>query len=78
MPYLIANNVARANFSVAHQTFLVAITKVIDSKCHHETVKDPQWRAVMAEEIRALDKNKTWVLQELAFGKKPISCKWVY
>ena len=32
----------------------------------------------MAEEIRALEKNGTWVLQDLPPGKKPISCKWVY
>ena len=32
----------------------------------------------MEEEIRAIEKNETWVLQDLPFRKKPISCKWVY
>ena len=32
----------------------------------------------MAEEIQALEKNDTWVLQDLPPGKKPISCEWVY
>ena len=32
----------------------------------------------MAEEIRALEKNQTWILQDLPHGKKLISCKWVY
>ena len=32
----------------------------------------------MVEEIRALEKNKTRVLQDLPQGKKPISYKWVY
>ena len=32
----------------------------------------------MEEEIRALKKNQTWILQELPPGKKPISYKWVY
>lgn len=31
----------------------------------------------MEEEIRALEKNETWVLQELAPEKKPISYKWI-
>jgi len=32
----------------------------------------------MADEIRALEGNKTWVLADLPPEKKPISCKWVY
>jgi len=32
----------------------------------------------MAEEIRPLEENTTWTLNELPSGKKPISCKWVY
>ena len=32
----------------------------------------------MAEEIRALEDNHTWTLEDLPPGKKPISCKRVY
>ena len=32
----------------------------------------------MEEEIRALEQNGTWVLQDLLCDKRPISCKWVY
>ena len=32
----------------------------------------------MAEEINVLEKNNTWVVEDLALGKKPISCKWIY
>jgi len=32
----------------------------------------------MAEEIQVLEKNSTWVLEDLPPEKKPISCKWVY
>lgn len=32
----------------------------------------------MQEEIQALEKNQTWILQDLPHGKRPISCKWVY
>jgi len=77
-PYPIANYVVCANFSVSHQNFLAAITKVTEPKYYHEAIKDQRWRDAMAEEIRALEKNGTWVLQDLPPGKKPISCKWVY
>ncbi|PKI35344.1 hypothetical protein CRG98_044258, partial [Punica granatum] len=32
----------------------------------------------MAEEIRALELNQTWILETLPQGKRPIDCKWVY
>ena len=32
----------------------------------------------MAEEIHALEENKTWTVEELLPWKKPSSCKWVY
>ena len=32
----------------------------------------------MVEELKALCKNKTWVLTPLPTGKKVVSCKWVY
>ncbi|XP_031398466.1 uncharacterized protein LOC116209041 [Punica granatum] len=32
----------------------------------------------MADQIRALEDNGTWVVQSLPTGKKPIGCKWVF
>jgi len=32
----------------------------------------------MREEIRALEENQTWTIEDLPPGKKPISCKWVH
>lgn len=32
----------------------------------------------MSEEMRALEKNKTWEIVELPKGKKPVGCKWVF
>jgi hypothetical protein len=32
----------------------------------------------MLEEMRALEKNKTWELVDLPPGKQPIGCKWVF
>ena len=30
------------------------------------------------EELRALEKNKTWDLVKLPAGKKVVSCNWVF
>jgi len=75
--YPIANYVVCTNFSVTHKQFLTAVTKVIESRYYHEAAKDPRWRDAMADEIRALEQNGTWILQDLLAGKKPISCKCV-
>jgi len=40
--------------------------------------QDPKWHEGMVEELRALEKNKTWELVKLPAGKKVISCKWVF
>lgn len=32
----------------------------------------------MIDEIRDVELNGTWSLQNLASGKHPISCKWVF
>ena len=76
-PYPIANYVTSTNFSASHQNFLATITKITEPRSYHEAVKDPRWRTTMEEEIRALEKNQTWILQELPPGNKSISCQWV-
>lgn len=62
------------------------------SKNIHEALKVLKWREVIMEEIRALEKNKTWDVIELPVGvydkvqgkwdnrmiQNPTSCKNVY
>ncbi|KAD4889452.1 hypothetical protein E3N88_21525 [Mikania micrantha] len=49
--------------------------------CYTEavSVKDSfQWEIAMKEETKSLEKNRTWVLTKLPFGKKALQNKWVY
>ena len=55
----IANYITCKKFSVSHQNFLAAITKLVEPKCFQEIVRDPKWRNGMAKEIEALEKNET-------------------
>jgi len=57
---------------------LAAITKIVEPRSFHEAVKDPSRREAMATEIEALELNKTWTIVNLAPGRRPINCKWVY
>jgi len=36
------------------------------------------WKEAMNDEIRALNENETWQLQEMPENKKALDCKWVY
>ncbi|UYV67617.1 hypothetical protein LAZ67_5001384 [Cordylochernes scorpioides] len=65
-----ASHVGQCNFALADEpsNYIDAITSS-DSE---------RWKLAMDEEIHALNKNKTWTLERLADGHKPIGCKWVY
>ena len=76
--YPIANYASTHNFSTSYQQFLASITRVVEPKSFQEAAQDPKWRAAMAEEIDALEKNEPWSVVDLPPGKHPISCKWVY
>ncbi|RVW92733.1 Retrovirus-related Pol polyprotein from transposon RE1 [Vitis vinifera] len=43
-----------------------------------EAIKNPKWRKTVSKEIRALEKNETWVIYDLPHGKKPVGCKWIF
>nr|GEZ83613.1 putative copia-type protein [Tanacetum cinerariifolium] len=54
-----------------------------DHAISHEEPKprskmDKKWQNAMQQEIKALEKNRTWTLKELPEGKRPIDSKWVY
>ena len=68
MRYPIANYVSYENFNASHKTFWAAITKVAEPKYFQEVVKDPLWRKAMAEEIRAMEENKRWIVEDLPPG----------
>ncbi|UYV71045.1 hypothetical protein LAZ67_8001516, partial [Cordylochernes scorpioides] len=70
---------------------MITRSEVSDSQCNFALADEPsnyidaitssdseRWKLAMDEEIDALNKNKTWTLERLADGHKPIGCKWVY
>ncbi|PKI63865.1 hypothetical protein CRG98_015748 [Punica granatum] len=78
MSYPIERFVDYSNISNTHRAFLAAIDSDREPTSYREAVRDRKWRDAMAEEIRALELNKTWTIERLPPGKRPIGCKWVY
>ena len=65
-------------FSHSHKAFLTAIDSTDEPSCFAQATQDERWREAMQQEIKALEKNKTWTLEELPEGKRAIDSKWVY
>ncbi|RZC74234.1 hypothetical protein C5167_049711 [Papaver somniferum] len=77
-PYLLTYYVSCDRFSAVHRKYLAAITAGNEPKSFKEAMKHPGWQKVMAEEIRALEEQGTWDLEELPPGKKALGSKWIY
>jgi len=74
----ISNYVSYGSLSPAYRAFVASLQFVTIPRDWKQAKQDPKWHEAMVEELRALEKNKTWELVKLPAGKKAISCKWVF
>jgi hypothetical protein len=74
----LAHFISYDNFTNTHKAFLTAITANNEPKHFKQAVKDSRWVEAMKREIKALEENETWSLEELPKGKRAIDSKWVY
>jgi len=74
----IGNYVSYESLSPAYKAFIASLQSAQIPKDWKEAMHDPKWREAMLEELRALEKNRTWDLVKLPVGKKVVSCKWVF
>ena len=52
-----------------------------DPTTYEEAMRSPdssKWLAAMEDEMRSMDTNKVWDLEEIPKGAKKVCCKWVY
>ncbi|KAI3692000.1 hypothetical protein L6452_31805 [Arctium lappa] len=61
-----------------NEAFLSAINNNDEPKYFKQAAQDACWREAMQMEIKALEKNGTWTLEDLPKGKRAIDSKWVY
>ena len=74
----ISNFVGYNNLSGCYKTFITNLTEVEIPKTVDEALKKPVWKAAILEELRALEKNRTWDVVEKPKDKAVIGCKWVF
>lgn len=68
--YPIAYYVNYDHLSMRHQNFLTTITTNQEPVSYSEATKNKRWCYVMSSKIHALEKNSTWVINDLSKGKR--------
>ncbi|KAD7478862.1 hypothetical protein E3N88_01998 [Mikania micrantha] len=74
----LAHYISYENFSTNHKAFMSAIDSHDEPKSFKQASQDKRWQEDMQNEIKALEQNDTWTLEELPPGKKAIDSKWIY
>ncbi|GKD90938.1 ribonuclease H-like domain-containing protein [Tanacetum coccineum] len=67
------SNLSKDNFCFASN-----LNKSIEPQTYQEAFLDSNRINAMNNEMKALNRNRTWIVTDLPLNKKPIGCKWVY
>ena len=73
-----SNFVSYKNLSPSFSAFTTHLSLVEIPKTVQEALQVPKWKEAVLEEMRALEKNRTWDLVELPREKRTVGCKWVF
>ncbi|KAE8672566.1 G patch domain-containing protein TGH [Hibiscus syriacus] len=60
------------------RAFTASINSVKIPRNVTEAFQSPEWKHAVEEEIKALQKNKTWSLTDLPEGKRAVGCRWIF
>jgi hypothetical protein len=74
----LSNFVSYSNLSPSFAAFTSNLSSVKIPKNVQEALEIPKWKEAVFEEMKALEKNKTWSATTLPAGKRTVGCKWVF
>ncbi|KAA0054884.1 Beta-galactosidase [Cucumis melo var. makuwa] len=74
----ICNYVSYDNLSPQFRAFTASLDSTIIPKNIYTALECPEWKNVVMEEMKALEKNRTWEICALPKGHKTVGCKWVF
>lgn len=70
--------VSYEKLSLSFNSFAIFLMTHSEPNSYAQATQCQNWREALSDELRALEKNKTWSVTELPLGKVVIGCKWVY
>ncbi|KAL3535564.1 hypothetical protein ACH5RR_004025 [Cinchona calisaya] len=73
-----SNFVSHKKLSPMFSAFTSQLSSVVIAKNVQDALHVPEWKEVILEEIKALEKNGTWKVIKLPKEKNTVDCKWVF
>ncbi|KAM0944859.1 putative RNA-directed DNA polymerase [Dioscorea sansibarensis] len=70
--------VSYTNLSPKFSAFSTNVSQVQIPTTIQDALNRPEWKTAVLEELRALEKNQTWVVADLPKGIPTVGCKWIF
>lgn len=74
----IAKYLSYHRLSEKYKAFTTNISHLFIPRNIQEALGHSEWKSAVYEEMRALQKNKTWEIVDLPREKKTVGCKWLF
>ncbi|KAL0541008.1 hypothetical protein IC582_021035 [Cucumis melo] len=74
----ICNYVSYDNLSPQFRAFTASLDSTIIPKNIYTALECPEWKNAVMEEMKTLEKNRTWEICALPKGHEIVGCKWVF
>ncbi|KAA0051290.1 Cysteine-rich RLK (receptor-like protein kinase) 8 [Cucumis melo var. makuwa] len=74
----ICNYISYDNLSSQFRTFTASLDSTIILKNIYTALKCPEWKNAIMEEMKALEKYRTWEIYALPKRHKTAGCKWMF
>ena len=76
--YPMSHYVSYTNLSPKFSAFSINVSQVQIPTTIQDALNSPKWKTAVLEELRALEKNQTWVAADLPKGITMVGCKWIF
>lgn len=77
-PYHFSKYMSYDKFALPHREFLLNISMEYEPVFYHQAIPFSHWKEAMDDELKAMERTKTWSVVPLPHGRHTIGNKWVY